>query len=276
MASKAMTRRAFLAGAGGIVVVGLGAAAVEGPRTLAKHLRDDVMGKPKVFIPDVPEGQVQLTSVYSHARGRDVDLFTAVPAGYGDGKGLPVCLVLHGASARPKDFQAFGLAKFLTATVQRGTPPFVLAGADGGLLEWEPGHAPNDNPQAMVTDEMPGWLEKRGFDTSRIAAWGWSMGGYGVLRLAEVKQHWLKAVAGFSPAVGPGDPVFAGIDALTGQSTGVWCGTEDPLYPDVKQLVAAMPQRPDPLFYGKGAHTRVFWDSVTLPAFAYIGGRLTP
>ena len=37
-----------------------------------------------------------------------------------------------------------------------------------------------------------------------------------------------------------------------------------------------MPQKPDPLSYGEGAHTRAYWDSVTLPAFAFIGEKLTP
>jgi pimeloyl-ACP methyl ester carboxylesterase len=271
-----ITRRSLLTGAAGVVVIGLGAAAVEGPRTLAKHMRDDVLGKPEAVIPTAPEGQIHLDTVYSHARGQDVSLFTAVPAGYGSGAGLPVCLILHGASARPPDYQRFGFGRFLTAAVRNGAPPFVLAGADGGLLFWEPGHEAGDNPQAMVIDEMPGWLDRRGFDTSRMAAWGWSMGGYGVLRLAEVKPNWLKAVAAFSPAVEPDDRAFGGVAALAGQPTGVWCGTSDPLYQNVRQFVAAMPQKPDPLFYGEGAHTRAFWDSVTPQAFAFVGEKLTP
>ena len=60
-------------------------AAVEGPRTLAKRLRDDVMGKPEAVIPNAPEGQIHLDTVHSKARGQDVSLFTAVPAGYGAG-----------------------------------------------------------------------------------------------------------------------------------------------------------------------------------------------
>jgi pimeloyl-ACP methyl ester carboxylesterase len=255
-------------------VVGLGAAAVEGPRTLAKNAYYDVFGRPKVFIPDAAEGEVHLDTVYSHARGRDVSLFTAVPAGYGSGKGLPVCVILHGASARPADYQPFGFAKFLTEAVKRGAPPFALAGADGGLLWWEPGHAPNDDPGKMVTDEMPGWLAQRGFDASKTAAWGWSMGGYGVLRLAESDPKLWRAVAAFSPAVSEGDAVFGGAGALAGPKLGVWCGTSDPLYPTVQKLVAALPQKPDPLSYGPGAHTRVYWDSVTLPAFAFIGASL--
>lgn len=272
MSDARLTRRVLLGSAAAAVAVGLGAAAIEGPRTLAKHLRDDVFPPDNGFIPDAPQGQVRLETVYSHARGQDVSLFTAVPAGHGDGAGLPVCLVLHGASARPPDYEGFGLGRFLTAAVRRGAPPFVLAGADGGLLWWEPGRAPDDDPRKMVTDEMPVWLERRGFDVNHPMAWGWSMGGYGVLGLAESKPGWLRSVAAFSPAVEPGDAIFGGAAALAGQRLGVWCGTSDPLYDNVRQFVGTLPERPALVHYGPGAHTRAFWNSVTLPAFAFLPG----
>ena len=60
---------------------------------------------------------MRLEQVYSHARGQKVDLFTAVPHGHGDGAGLPVCLILHGVTATPSDYQGFGLGRFLTAAV---------------------------------------------------------------------------------------------------------------------------------------------------------------
>ena len=52
-----------------MAVVGLGVAAVEGPRTLAKRLRDDVMGKPEAVIPNAPEGQIHLDTVHSKDGG---------------------------------------------------------------------------------------------------------------------------------------------------------------------------------------------------------------
>lgn len=272
----ATTRRGLLLGAAGGAALLAGAAAVEGPRTLAKHLRDDILGRPAFYVPDAPEGQVTLEQVHSAARGRDVDLFTAVPHGYGDGAGLPVCLVLHGASARPRDYQGFGLPRFLTAAVRRGSPPFVLAGADGGLLWWEPGRAAGDDPRQMMLSEMPRWLDQRGFDSSRLAGWGWSMGGYGVLGLAEARPGWLRSVAAFSPAVEPGDTVSASLGRLAGTPLGIWCGRQDPLFGDVQRLVAELPERPQFVSYGPGAHTRVYWNSVTLPAFAFIGGALRP
>jgi S-formylglutathione hydrolase FrmB len=185
-----------------------------------------------------------------------------------------VCIVLHGATARPPDFEPFGLPRFLTAAVRAGAPPFVLAGADGGTLDWEPGHAAGDDPGRMVLEEMPVWLRSRGFDVGRMAGWGWSMGGYGVLHLAEERPDWLRAAAAFSPAVGPGDAVFASVERLRSTPLGVWCGRQDPLFGDVQQLVAALPVRAQIVTYRDGAHTRAFWDSVTLPAFAFVAANL--
>jgi predicted esterase len=274
----AFTRRRLLtASFGGIAGAGALAAVAAGPAELhddARRFRDWILRRPDPFIPSAPEGVVRLETVHSAARGRDVDLFTAVPHGYGDGKGLPVCLVLHGATARPRDFQPFGLPRFLTAAVRRGAPPFVLMGADGGLLYWEPDPGSDDDPERMVLEELPRWAADRGFDASRLVGWGWSMGAFGVLHIAEVKPGFLGGAAAFSPAVTPGDDVFASAAQLAGTPLGVWCGRDDPLYPNVRQLVAALPEPPRVVAYAPGAHTRVYWDSVTLPAFAFVGSVL--
>ena len=267
-----MTRRAALAGgAGGAVVV---AAAAAGVRPNRRWLKDEYHHwfGPHAHIPSAPEGVVRLEHVYSHARGRTVDLFTAVPHGYGKGTGLPVCLVLHGVSGRPSDYQGFGRGRFLTAVVRAGAPPFVLAGADGGVLYWEP--AGSDDPRRMVIDEMPRWLHARGFDAHRPVAWGWSMGGYGVLRLGEVRPGWLRAVAAFSPDVTHSQSVVTHDAVYRTPPLGVWCGRSDPLYADVRGFVTKLPRRPRVLSYGDGAHTRAYWDSVTLPAFAFLGAAL--
>ncbi len=190
MAGRIMTRRSLLAGAmgsaAGLIVVGAGVAAGVLPgRTRLKAEYHDIFG-PHAHIPSAPEGRVRLEQVYSDARGKTVDLFTAVPHGHGDG-------------------------------------------ADGGLLYWEPDPASSDNPQKMVTDEMPRWLAARGFDTTRVAAWGWSMGGYGVLRLGEVNPGWLRAVAAFSPDVTHSERVVADDGVYRTTPLGIWIGRSDPL-----------------------------------------------
>jgi hypothetical protein len=237
-----MNRRALAAG-GLAGLLAVGAAAASGVRPTRTWVRDEyhhVFG-PHAQIPDAPEGQVRLEQVYSHARGKTVDLFTAVPHGQGDGAGLPVCLVVHGVTATPSDYQSFGLGRFLTAAVRRGAPPFVLAGADAGLLYWEPDPAGGDDPQRMLIDEMPRWLALRGYDTTRIAAWGWSMGGYGVLRLAEVTRGWLRAVTAFSPDVAHSPALITDASGLRLMPLGIWIGTSDPLFADVQAFVARLP-----------------------------------
>lgn len=194
---------------------------------------DRVRPGPRSVVPSAPEGKVTLDQVQSAARGKRIGLFTAVPAGHGDGAGLPVCMILHGASATTANFREFGLPRFLTAAVQAGARPFVLAGADGGAIRWS--SSGSDDPQRMLTDELPGWLAQRGFGEIR-AGWGWSMGGFGVLSYAAANPGSLRAAAAFSPAVYGTDALMSGPAALAKTPLGIWCGTEDALQPNVQRL----------------------------------------
>lgn len=126
----------------------------------------------------------------------------------------------------------------------------------------------------MVREELPDWLDERGFDTSRIAGWGWSMGGYGVLRLAQAQPGWLSAVAAFSPAVSIGGPVAADVDRLAGQTLGLWCGTQDSFYPAVKDLAERLRPPPAITSFTPGRHTRTYWNDQTPAAMALIGNSL--
>jgi pimeloyl-ACP methyl ester carboxylesterase len=270
--SPALSRRRLLTGIAGLG--GIAALGGAGYAVMPDSLRIRLGWGPDPYIPDALEGQVHLETVGSQARGHDVNLFTAVPHGFGDGAGLPVVVVLHGASATASDFEPFGLARFLTTAVEAGTEPFVLAGADGGAQSWEPDRATGDDPRRMVIEERPGWLDDRGYDAGRRALWGWSMGGYGALRIAELDPGWARAVAAFSPAVGIGDAVFDAVAALAPTPLAVWCGTEDALYSSVRALVDSLPRRPEIVSYGDGGHTRVFWNDQTLEAFDFLGRHL--
>jgi predicted esterase len=267
-----ISRRTLLTGAAG--VAGLGAATAVGWELAPYRVKQRLGLTAQAYIPDAPEGRIRLETVRSAAMGGAVDLFTAVPAGHGDGAGLPVVVVLHGASARAGDLQGFGLGRFLTAAVERGAPPFILAGTDDGPVGWVRDDGTGADPQAMLLDELPKWLSARGFDADRRALWGWSRGGYGVVRLAEESPDWARAAALFSPAVEAGDVVFDRVNALAGLPIGVWCGTEDPLVEGVRQLVAALPARPEVLTYAPGGHTRALWNDHTLDAFSWLAGKL--
>src|ERR1051325_3059135 len=146
-----MTRRALVGG--GVFAVGGAGAVTSGVMPGRSRLKGDTKDhfhacfSPHPHIPDAPEGQIRLEQVHSQARGRTVELFTAVTHGHGDGAGLPVGGILHGASATPKDYHGSGLGRFLPAAVGRGAPPFVLAGADGGVLYWGSAPAGGDAPR---------------------------------------------------------------------------------------------------------------------------------
>jgi pimeloyl-ACP methyl ester carboxylesterase len=236
--------------------------------TPARWRRRFGIGGDDWFIPDAPRGEFSLETVSSSARGQDVELFTAVPHGYGDGAGLPVVIVLHGGTGRPHDYESFGFPEFVTQSALDGNQPFVLAGADGDLLGWE--QSGSDDPQAMVVEEMPHWLADRGFDAGRRAVWGWSLGGYGSLRLAETHRDFARAVAAFSPALHEGDRVFADADALAETPLAIWCGTDDMFYDADRAFVATLPTPPKKITYAPGAHTRFFWNDHTLEAFAFL------
>jgi dienelactone hydrolase len=159
--------------------------------------------------------------------------------------------------------------------VQAGAPTFVLAGADGGPTGWA-GNRTGDDPQRMLREELPHWCAQRGWDSTRLAAYGWSLGGFGSLLLAEQNPRMLRAVSALSPAVSSGDPVITGAGRLERRRTAVWCGQSDPLAPAVRDLVAAIPGGPAIASFTPGAHTRDFWNRVTPAAFAFAASALAP
>lgn len=279
------SRRRFVLGAGALGALGAaGAAGVAGGVVPGRSRLRRLLGAGGSDVPDVAEGRVRLVTRRSEERGGEVGFFTAVPAGWGDGRGLPVCLVLHGASYTTADFERLGLARFLTDAAERGTPPFVLAGVDGGRSSWRPSDG-SDDPQRLLTDELPGWLDEAGFDSRRRAAFGWSMGGFGALLLAASDPGSLRAVAALSPAVQEptGEPdtadgrptdVWSRVDQLDGSSVGIWCGTDDPFYSSVVELADRIPAGPAVAAWGRGGHTEEYWASVTPAAFDFAGHRL--
>lgn len=274
--SRTLTRRRLLIGAAGLG--GVAAVGVAGYSLVPDSVKRRLGDKPEWFVPDAPEGQVTVETVYSEKRGRDVGLFTAVPDGYGDGAGLPVVVILHGSSATTAGYRDFGFGQFLTRAVLDGAPPFVLAGSDaeGSGTGWEPNPATGDDPQAMVVDELPRWLADRGLDADTRALWGWSMGGYGVLRLAEAYPDWARAAAVFSPALSMGGSATRDAAKLAGLPLAIWCGQDDRFYDADREFADALPEPPEIATWVAGeAHTRTFWNDQTLDAFAFLGDQFS-
>ncbi len=174
--------------------------------------------------------------------------------------------MLHGASASAAQLPGFGLGRFVTAAVAAGAPPFVLAGTDDGPTGWTPGGG--TDPRAMLREELPTWLDERGFGDRR-ALWGWSRGGYGALRLVAQEPTWATGLALFSPALHPGDEVLDDLSALARVPWGLWCGQEDPFRDGAEALLAAAPP-PAREVAGAGGHTRVYWNEQTLPMLGWL------
>lgn len=264
-----ISRRAVLGGGAG--VVGLGAAGAVGwhvaPYGTKFSVKDRLGLNPEPFIPDAPEGEVRLERVTSAHMG-DIDLFTAVPHGHGDGAGLPVVVVLHGSSASASVFREFGFGRFVTAAVEAGAPPFVLAGTDDGPAGWLP--TAGSDPQAMLGDELPTWLADRGYDADRRALWGWSRGGYGALRFVQAQPDWARALALFSPALNAGNPAIDDLGVFEKLPWGLWCGEQDPFRDGADELVERAPVEPDPDVAGDGGHTRQYWNDHTLDMLAHL------
>ncbi|MEV4618111.1 esterase [Asanoa sp. NPDC049573] len=221
---------------------------------------------------EIQPGAERVEKKDSVSRGRSVDFYTAVPAGHGDGKGLPVCIVLHGAAKRPGDFARLGFGRALSRAVEKGAPPFVLAGANGGRRGWRP--KPGDDPQRMAYEEVPNWCAERGFDITRLALWGWSTGGAGALLLAETFRSFARLTAAFSPAVALGDQVFEQVGRLRSQPLGLWCGLDDRLLKNVQALQRALPLPPVAGRYTDGGHTFDYWQTIIPEAFRIIGSTL--
>ena len=263
LARRPVGRRRLLAAGG--MLVGLGALGWQlAPPSVTERLEGKLGIEPDVFVPDVAEGTVRLERVSSQAMG-EIDVFTAVPAGYGDGAGLPVVVVLHGSSASAAHLRGFGLGRFVTAAVEAGTPPFVLVGPDDGPAGWV--SSGEVDPQRMLRDELPRWLAQRGYAADRRALWGWSRGGYGALRFVATDPDWAAALALFSPAIGPDDPLLLDLGVLSELPWGLWCGEWDPFRDGSLALAAAAPIAPDPWVGGDGGHTRAYWNDHTLEMF---------
>ncbi len=255
-----LSRRTVLVGGGAVVVVGAaGAAGVQqgvlpGRPFLQKHL--GLNGEDGV-VPDVEPGPVVTGSFVSEARlGQEVGWGLTRPPDV-DGP-LPLVVALHalGGSHASLLGPNFGLPQFLAAAVADGVPPFAIATVDGGRTYWHE-RPSGEDAGAMVTDELlPMLADRDDLDTSRIGFLGWSMGGYGALRLAaQLAPERVAAVAVCAPALwkDPDDArktgfedaaeyeefsVYDSQDDLTGIPVRIDIGTGDPFYRDVEDYIA--------------------------------------
>ncbi len=246
-------------------------------------------GPPPVPVPtrpSPPRDPVTVQRMRSAARGTDVDLVLITPEGVPP-SGLPVCLALHGRGARARTFLELGVPAALTQAVREGVPPFAVAALDGDHYWVDVGE--DDDPQRMLTDEVPGWLAGRDLRPAS-AVFGISMGGFGALRFARAHPD-LKAVATASAALFVSWPdarsrkVFSDeanwraeepllhTGELRADALGVWCGESDPFLGADRKLVKAV--SPAVSKFSPGGHKDEYWRGILPDVLKFVGQRLS-
>jgi enterochelin esterase-like enzyme len=158
--------------------------------------------------------------------------------------------------------------------VNRGVPPFAVVSVDGGNTYWHRRASGTDSGAMVLTELLP-MLAAKGFDTSRVAFLGWSMGGYGALLLgARLGPARTAGICAVSPALWrsylttddgafdnsydwANNTVF-GRPELASIPIRVDCGTEDRFYPASRQFVAHL-KRPVAGSFSQGGHDTAYW-----------------
>lgn len=286
-----LSRRALLIGGlGGLGLIGTGfVAALEGVLPGGVPLRRalGLVGEDGV-VPDVVPVPVEVHRLRSQARGQDVDVVTMIPASVERGQ-LLVCLVLHGRNSSARGMLDLGLASFLAASITAGAPPLALVAVDGGSSYWV-ARDPADDPQAMLRDELPGWLGSFGLAGVPAAVLGISMGGFGALDLARSRGASAPAVAVLSPALFRRWDDAETVDAFSSEQSwsaheplrhvdelpeafelGVWCGREDPFFDAAAELADRAPATV--ARFDHGEHTVGYWRRVLPDALRFVADR---
>ncbi|AXB48046.1 alpha/beta hydrolase [Amycolatopsis albispora] len=282
MSGKGFSRRALLLGGGALAVAACDPAEPAAPSASP--------APPVVPAPPTPAGPVTVDRVWSAARGAELDLVLITPEGV-PAADLPVCLALHGRGSSAKTFVDLGLPSMLTEAVRAGVPPFTVAAVDGDHYWVAVDEA--DDPQRMLSGEVPEWLTRRGLGlrTGGVpsAIMGISMGAFGALRYARDHRD-LRAAAAISPAlfVGWGDArsrkVFRDraqweahepllhADDTAPVPVGVWCGTQDPFAGAARRYIQAA--RPVVSRLSPGGHTDKYWKKVLPDVLRFVGERV--
>jgi S-formylglutathione hydrolase FrmB len=152
----------------------------------------------------------------------------------------------------------------------------VLAAADGADGYWHP-HASGDDPQGMLMDEFLPMLHGMGVVTDRIVGFGWSMGGYGAMLLAETFPDRISRVGAESPAIWPSYGAAHNANPTAFDSAADWsahdvvghlaelgripvridCGLSDPFVPASRRLAGLL--EAGHVTLSPGAHDSAFW-----------------
>jgi S-formylglutathione hydrolase FrmB len=187
---------------------------------------------------------------------------------------LRTVIALHGLDSDATAVMSLGVEDALAKLATTGKSSIAVVSVDGGNGYWRP-RASGEDSGAMVLNELIPMLAGKGLDTSRVAFMGWSMGGYGAMRLASrLGAARTFAICAISPALyltywGAPHDAFDGLDDFRKNSTinaaeltsiplRVDCGTGDGFYFATREFVNQLPRQPAGGFY-PGGHDAEFW-----------------
>ncbi len=265
-----VSRRALLAGGGGVAAVAVAGSLVEYdllPGRSRAHALLGLNGEAGV-VPDVEPGQQIEGVIPSEYVAGGPAYWISYPPGAEPGERLPVVVALHGAGRTAKAWcDALGLDRFLAASGHR----MAVAAVDGGVASYWHERADGQDARRMVREEFLPLLAEQGLAADRPGLLGWSMGGLGVLMLGAELDRDLPVLA-VSPALWPAyDQVMTDLAfddeeqydecmALARESlldgTRVDCGTGDPFYRDVRDVLEDVEVEQH---YEPGAHDSAYW-----------------
>ena len=296
-AQAGVTRRQFLIG-GGILVAGVAAAGAVGWRSWrvrdAWYRVSGAYGEPGTPPPaypvtyehgTLPSQYLAEPAAYSIAYppGVQADSATALAA-------LPVCICLPGRS-RPPGELVRGRLRFgdyvADGIETRGVTPFAVAAVQASDTYWHRREGGDDAMAMLFGEFIPFVRDDLGLG-GPLAIMGWSMGGYGALRAAELHPQQFAAACAVSAALwrsyddGVGDAfdgaadyaandVFTDADRLRGLPVRLDCGRQDPFYEADKAFVEALPEPPAGGF-SPGGHNDDYWSRVAPAEIDWIGG----
>ncbi|MFT3661086.1 MAG: alpha/beta hydrolase-fold protein [Gordonia sp. (in: high G+C Gram-positive bacteria)] len=291
-------RRHLLQGAAGLVslaaLTACGAAESAQPAEPEDLLGGDELPT-QTQAPPAPGGPVPVTGTFvSQAMaGRPVRWAAVRPTGVTGT--LPVVVVAHALNTDESTIfgQRMNMQRVLQDYVDAGGPPFALASADVGRNYY---HLRTDGADgaAMIINEflpMLGADHRLDLRVDRYGLFGWSMGGYGALRIGSlVGAPKIAAIAVSSPAMWADPTAYAPrafdsyddyvANSLFGQQNKfaripvmISIGSADQFYTYTRQWAADL-HPPAAFGTSPGGHTPRYWRSVLPEQVEFLGRNL--
>src|ERR1700744_1046965 len=236
-----LTRRAVLRMGAGAT---LGAAGVFAFSSLLDPVKTQAATLPQAPAPVEPSGArsnltTKLSGSFVSQDHGGVKTKWVIPMPPGQPGMLRPVIALHGKDGNANMMLDCGVEKALAQLVKEGKPPFAVVGVDGGSSSYWHRRASGEDSGAMVLEELLPMLSSMGFDTSRVAFMGWSMGGYGSLLLgSKLGPSRVAGICAISPAL---------YTSFTGSAPGAFDSYDDYVQNNVYGLPAlnSIPLRVD-------------------------------